>query len=372
MTSGKNNFPVRVATSATVLLAALGLAYAPVPGLSHTVVVVSGTELQEPLQQLVAEFEQQHPSIDLDLKFQGSQELINDYIDDTYDFTPTVLIPANGEMLEELSDRWQSQNHTDPFYEEPRPIAKTLLVGIAWTDRGNTLFPTGQFQWQRVEQAMQSGNWSTIGGAPEWGSFDLVITDPTRSNSGQSTLSLFAQSKRGNTPLTATTVNTPAVETLFSLVKRSVYQPARSTDILLQEFIARGPNDADVAVVYESIALYRWQQSAINQGKPYQIYYLDVTVESISTAAIVRRGVNQSTAEAAQSFLDFLTEPEQQAVLVQHGFRPVNPAVAVQSVPDSPWNQNIPGAQITLTGQLSPALDTETAAEVIRLWQRVN
>jgi hypothetical protein len=78
----------------------------------------------------------------------------------------------------------------------------------------------------------------------------------------------------------------PQVQALFGLVKRSVYQPPRSTDILLQEFITRGPNDADIGMVYESIALHRWDQSNRIQGRPYEILYLNPTIETVSTAAI--------------------------------------------------------------------------------------
>jgi hypothetical protein len=46
-------------------------------------------------------------------------------------------------------------------------------------------------------------------------------------------------------------------------IKRSEYQPARSSDILLQEFVAKGVNEADIATDYESIALSRWGQQNI-------------------------------------------------------------------------------------------------------------
>jgi len=315
-----------VLTSTGIILAALGLTYAPLPGLEQTVVVVSGTELQEPLQALETKFEQENPTIDLELEFQGSQDIVNRYVDDRNDFKPTVLIPANGELLKELGDRWRTQNTSEPFYDPPRPIAKTILVGVVWPERGKQLFPQGRFQWQRLEQAMQVGNWSAIGGPGNWGSFDFVTTDPTRSNSGQLTLSLWAQSELGGN-LNSSRLNSPAIQSLFGLVKRSVYQPPRSTDILLQEFIARGPNDADVATVYESIALHRWQQSVTSKGQPYRIYYLNPTIETTSTAAIVRRDVDEGTAKAAGKFLDFLSQPPQQAVFVQHGFRPVNNSV---------------------------------------------
>lgn len=354
-----------------IALSALGLTYAPIPGSQQTIVVVSGTELQEPLAALEARFEQEYPAIQLELEFQGSQDIVNRYIDDANTFQPTVLIPANGELLIELSDRWQAQNNSEPFYEMPRPIAKTMLVGIAWTDRGQVLFPNGEFNWQRLEQALQAGNWAAIGGPSEWGSFDFVTTEPTRSNSGQLTLGLMAQSKLGS-ELNAASLSNPAIAPLIALVKQSVYQPPRSTDILLQEFITRGPNDADVATVYESIALHRWQQSATTQSEPYQIFYLNPTVETVSTAAIVRRDVGDRTAKAAQTFLDFLTAPEQQAVFVQYGFRPVDQSVDLQAVPDSPWSQNIPGAQVNPSGQVTTLPDAQTLAEVIRLWQRAN
>ncbi|BAY14973.1 hypothetical protein NIES21_07590 [Anabaenopsis circularis NIES-21] len=361
----------KVITSVAIIIAALGLTYIPLPGSQTTVVIVSGTELQEPLQELEVKFEQEHPSIRLELKFQGSQELVNNYLDQKNDFKPTILIPANAEILTELGDRLRATNKTEPFYDSPRPLAKTLLVGIAWPERGKVLFPTGRFQWSRLEQAMQAGNWGKVGGVSNWGSFDFVTTDPTRSNSGQLTLNLWTQSKLGGT-INVNSFNDSSIQTLFSLIKKSVYQPPRSTDTLLQEFIVRGPNDADVATVYESIVLHRWQQSAATKGKPYQIYYLDPSIETTATAAIVRRDVDAGTAKAAKQFLDFLTQPEQQAVFVQYGFRPVNNNVDLKTVPNSPWSQNIPGAEVKPSVKILPPPDIQTITEIQRQWERAN
>lgn len=361
----------RLFQSVAIILTSLALTYAPIPGLQQTVVIVSGTELEEPLKQLEVKFEQANPNIKLELKFQGSQDIVNKFIDQKNEFKPTVLIPASGEIIQELSTRFRAQNNSEPFYDSPKPIAKTMLVAIAWPERGKTLFPDGRFQWQKVEQAMQAGNWGTIGGDASWGSFDLVITDPTRSNSGQVTLNLWTQSKLGGN-LDSASFNNPIIKSLFALIKKSVYQPPRSTDILLQEFIARGPNDADIATVYESIALHRWQQSAANQGKPYQIYYLNPTVETTATAAIVNRDVDGTTANAARKFLDFITQSEQQKVFVQYGFRPVNNSVDLKSVANSPWNQNIPGAEVKPGLQTLPPPNARVINEIQRLWERAN
>mgnify|MGYP000279296785 CR=1 FL=1 len=362
----------RMAASTAIALVSLGLAYAPLPGVNKTITVVSGSELQAPLAVLEQRFEEANPNINLEVEIQGSQDMVNNYLDDQNDFTPTVLIPANGQLLDELAQRWAAQSSEEPFYELPQPIAKTMLVAVAWPDRGQALFPGNQFQWSRLEEAIAKGNWGDIGGSAEWGSFDFATTDPERSNSGQLTLSLWSQEKLGSQAPTLANLNTPPVEELFGLVKKSVYQPPRSTDILLQEFITRGPNDADVAVVYESIALLRWDQANQSQSKPYQIFYLNPTIETVSTAAIARRDISAGEAQAGRQFIDFLLAPEQQAIFVQHGFRPMNSAVDIQNVPDSPWSQGVPGAALQPPGPAIAPPDRELVTEVIRLWQRAN
>ena len=140
---------------------------------------------------------------------------------------------------------------------------------------------------------------------------------------------------------------------------------------MLQEFIARGPNDADAATVYESIALYRWEQAATTQGKPYQLYYLNPTMETVSTAAIARRDVNSGQAAAARKFIAFLIEPEQQQLFVQFGFRPAVGNIDLAAVPGSPWAQNIPGAEVSPPVQAVPLPNPRVVAEIQKLWDRV-
>lgn len=355
--------------SIAIIIASVGASYIPLPGVNKTVVVVSGTELQEPLQALESTFEQAYPQINLELKFQGSQDMVNNYIDDQNDFDPAVLIPANAEILEQLRDRWQTQGQGEAFAQDPSAIAKTMLVGIAWEGRGQILFPSGEFQWRQLERAMRVGNWGAIGGSSQWGSFDFIMTNPTRSNSGQLTMGLWAASKTGGNLSQA--LRQPSTESLFSLVKRSVYLPPPSTDTLLQEFIARGPNDSDVATVYESIALYRWEQAQTTRNLTYQIYYLDPTIETVSTAGIVRRNIDRGTTDAAKTLIAFLREPEQQAVFIRYGFRPAISGIDLSTVADSPWEKNIPGAEVNPPSQVLPPPTPEALGEIQRLWQRV-
>ncbi|MEO1673108.1 MAG: substrate-binding domain-containing protein [Cyanobacteria bacterium J06631_2] len=341
----------------------LALAFAPIPGVKQTINIVSGTELKEPLQELETKFEQDNPGIDLSLEFQGSQDMVNNYIDRKNDFDPNILIPANGEILTELANRWEAQNNSEVFAQPPTAIAKTLLVAIAWQERGKTLFPDGKFDWSNISQAMEQKSWSKVGGKADWGSFDFVTTNPTRSNSGQLTLSLWLRSQNYS-------LNSSNAASLVSLIRRSVYQPPRSTDILLQEFISRGANDGDVAMVYESIALYRWDQARTTQGQAYRIYYPNPTMETVATASILKQNTPQSTLKAANKFLNYLTQPEQQQVFVKYGFRPATSGIKLDSVPNSPWAQNIPGSMPNPTVSTEKSPPTAEIAEIQRLWSR--
>lgn len=366
----KSNKSVNQGISIALILASLGITYLPVFfGLKTNITIVSGTELKEVLQTLEEKFEQENPQINLELKFQGSQDVVSNFSEEKNDFNATILIPANAELINQLETKLKAQGETKIFYNSPKALAKTLLVAIAWEERGKVLFPDNKFNWQTLENALITRNWDELGGKKTWGSFDFITTDPTRSNSGQLTLSLWAKSKLNQKNLTVNDLNNPEINKLFQLIKKSVYQPPRSTDILLQEFIARGVNDADVATVYESIALYRWQEAKQNQSQGYQIYYPNPTIETTIMGAIVQKNVSNSEAKSAQKFLDFLTEDEQQIIFANYGFRPVN-NVELESL--SPWNQSINGVEIKPSVTLQSSPNPEVINEIQKVWYRNN
>ena len=340
-----------------IIVTSFALAYIPLPEQKSTMTIVGGTELKEPLEELVRKFFQENSQVNIELAFQGSQDIANSFIKKQNSlqqgFNPTIIIPANGEILRE---------HEEKFIDVPQAIAKTVLVAVAWQERGKILFPNNKFSWAKITESMELENWSKIDSQLDWGSFNFVMTNPTRSNSGQLTLDLWIESSKNN-------LNNPQTKSLISLIKDSVYQPPRSTDILLQEFITRGANDGDVATVYESIALYRWSQATKTQGKPYQIYYPNPTIETVATAAILKQNSDRHTSQAAKKFIHYITQPQQQAVFVRYGFRPVISNLDLSSVPNSPWSQDIPGIMPDLNVDIKPLPTTQEITKIQELWQ---
>ncbi len=339
------------ALSILILLGSIVLAYAPLPISKTKISILVGTELVEPITELVKNFRQENPNIEIGIETQGSQDIINNFLDKKT--TPTILIPANGETLKELETRYRSQYQKSPFAEKPQALSKTIIVAIAWQERAKILFPNGKFDWQKLATAIKIRSWQKIGDRANWGSFDLVLTDPTRSNSSQLALSLWANSTTGKTGLEA--ILSPQWQQLSDAIGNAVYQPPRSTDILLQEFISRGANDGDVALVYESIAIHRW-----SNDRPYQIFYPNPTIETVAEAAIVSE--EKSEIKAAQEFLAY--SQQHQEILLKFGFRSPN-----KTIDDPTWTKNIPGVQLNPAITVERPPDAATLLEIQKTWQ---
>ena len=355
--------------SSLIIVFSLGLTYYPLFFKTTTITIVTGSELKEPLQEIESKFEAENPRIELEIRSQGSQDMINNFVEEKNSFNSAVLIPANEQLVEELENKLNTNNSQDAFYNEPQAIAKTLLVAIAWEERGNILFPNNEFTWQSIDNALANRRWETLGGEKRWGGFDFLMTDPLRSNSGQLALNLWAKSKLNTNSLNTQQINDPQINQLFKSIKSNVYQAPRSTDVLLQEFIARGRNDVDVAITYESIALYRWQQAKQNNSNIYRIYYPNPSVETNITAIIPRKNVSKSEAKTAQKFINYLLKDEQQIILSQYGFRPINDNVNLSSLPDSIWQQQNSGIQIEPKIKIVSSPDREVLDQIQNSWQ---
>lgn len=80
--------------------------------------------------------------------------------------------------------------------------------------------------------------------------------------------------------------------------------------------------------------------------------------------------VTSEKAQAAQAFLDFLTGPEmQQLALMKYGFRPVDPAVALEQ-PGSPFTRYAAnGVQLQLPSEVETPRG-DVLQTLLDFWQR--
>ncbi len=329
--------------------ASLALATAPLPGLRRPLVVAVGSELAGAMADLEPLFERRQGGIDLAWRVQGSQDMVNRAREEGPE-RPRVLIPANRDLLGQLASELQAQGGAPAFLQAPVPVARTLLVAVAWPERVQRLFPDGRFSWALLRRAAAAGQWGALGAPESWGSFDLRSTDPMRSNSGQLTLALWCRD-RGRSG--AGGVAGEGGDCAAAL-RRAVYRPARSTDILLQEFISGGPNEGDLALVYEASALARQGEAGRQRPGGYVLLFPDPTIETVLAAAVLR-GEADGRAEDGERFVAFLLSPEGQGVLTRLGFR------GADGGGGSPAARGV---------KRLPPPSPEQRKELLRLWQQ--
>jgi ABC-type molybdate transport system substrate-binding protein len=326
----------------------LALAAAPLPGLRRPLLVAVGSELAGALAELEPLFERRHRDIDLAWRVQGSQDMVNRALEEGPE-RPRVLIPANRDLLGQLAAELRAQGGASAFLQAPVPVARTLLVAVAWPERARKLFPDGRFSWPLLRRATAAGQWGALGAPESWGSFDLRSADPMRSNSGQLTLALWCRDRNGGESGDGGDGGDCA-----AALRRAIYRPARSTDILLQEFISGGPNEGDLALVYEASALARQAEAGRRRPGGYVLLFPDPTIETVLAAAVLR-GQADGRAEDGERFVAFLLSAEGQGILTRLGFR------GADGGGGSPAARGV---------KRLPPPSPEQREELLRLWQQ--
>jgi serine/threonine-protein kinase len=337
--------------------AALGPSLAAPAGPAGRVVVniAYGTEKKKWLVAALEEFAQTEAGRQVEIKLlgMGSIEAAQAVLDGLKGGTPAhppiqVWSPASSTYRDVLESEWRSQN---PGVASSSPIlsvanlALTPMVFVMWKQRHEAFLKKyGTINFRILASAIREpGGWEAIAGRAEWGLFKFSHTDPARSNSGLQMLVLMghelAAKPRGLTAIDLQASGFPGWLRGFERgVARYGAGLNHSTGDLMEEMMIRGPAQYDCLLLYENLAIdymetarARWGPEgglAVSYPEPniwneHPYYILDVPWSD----------VRQRTA-AAEFLLFLMSEPMQRRAL-EHGFRPGNLAVPVDS-PGSP------------------------------------
>jgi ABC-type sulfate transport system substrate-binding protein len=350
-------FAVYVLAAVGVFVAALAspavraLAYAPLrdlilpPPKPIVVDVLYSTEKAAWITEAVQRFGATNPRVDgrpvqLELSKSGSREMYLAVLDG--DAQPDLISPASMLQISLLQDL--SAARTDRFMaavvdrtdtQTCRPVLKTPVVLVAWKNRADVLWgqnPNGRL-WLRVHDAVTQENWDVYG-HPEWGFIKFGQTNPLKSNSGFQTLLLMTYNYFGkSTGLTSGDILDSDYQDWYREFGRSVTKFGDSTGTFMEEIVAYGPSRYDIVAVYEATAIEHIENAVARYGAEYgglQVYYPPVTSLSDHPFCVVRADwVAPEEAQAAELFLDFLTDMEMQQLALRFGFRPVDDAVSL-------------------------------------------
>lgn len=303
--------------------------------------VLYSTEKEEWIEAILDDFYRTDPRVngrpvELSFSASGSREIYLAVLDGTAQ--PDLISPASSLQISLLQDLSAVKfgrpvvDLRDP--ESCQPVVTTPLVVVAWKERGDALWgpdPNGSM-WLRLHDALTDPTgWDTYG-HPEWGFIKFGHTDPLRSNSGFMTILLMTYNYFDKTSgLTSADIlsNSDYQQWLIE-IEGTISEFGDSTGSYMREIITYGPSTYDMVAVYEATAIEQVENAVGTYGE-LTIYYPPATVLSDHPFCILdMEHVTDEKAEGARLFVDFLLSREaQEAALLDHGFRPVDPTIDI-------------------------------------------
>lgn len=279
----------------------------------------------------------------------GAQLLVDGWDELTDGPRPVIWSPASsawGSVVnQQRADNGQPEvvGAGTPFMVTPLVIAmpEPMAMALGWPDE-----PLG---WSDVlELATDEEGWAAYG-HPEWGEFRLGKTNPNFSTSGLSALIAQTYAAAGKTEnLSTEDLARPAVVEFGAGVESAVVHYGDTTLTFMNNWYKADQRGA--ALGYVAAAAVE-EKSVIdyNSGNPdgrldageeprppkvklVAIYPEEGTLYSDNPLFVVQdEWVTPDQAEAAQAFIDFVQEEENQQKVLEFGFRPGNPRVSLDS-----------------------------------------
>jgi Ca-activated chloride channel family protein len=260
---------------------------------------------------------------------------------------PVIWSPASSAWGAVVNQRLEDQGEA-PIAPEGRPFMLTPLVIAMPEPMANALgypdTPVGYADILRL--ANDPAGWGAFG-HPEWGPFRLGKTNPNFSTSAlHATIAQYYAAASKTTDLTLEDLTQPAVDDFARGVESSVVHYGDITNTFLENWYradARG-----TALTYVSaVAVEEKSVIDYNNGNPdgilepgenprpprtplVAIYPEEGTLFSDNPLIILDASwVTAEEKRAAARFDEFVREPRNQRRVLEFGFRPGNPAVAV-------------------------------------------
>lgn len=365
------------------------VAYAPIrelllpPPAPIIVTILYSTEKEAWLGEVTERFEASganingHP-VQIELEKMGSWEINTALLDGTRQ--PVLISPASFLQIAALQDASTAQfgkslvNPADAA--ACRPVVRTPLVLVAWKERADVLWgqQPGTALWPTIHEALTNPQGWAAFNRPDWGYVKFGHTDPLKSNSGFMTILLMTYGYHNKTSgLTPADILTDSqFQQWFLETEASIGQFEYSTGPLMQKMVAYGPSTFDFVAVYEATAIEQ-AENAVGRYGELRAYYPSPLLWSDHPFCILQaQWVEPDHAQAAQLFINYLTQPEaQELALLKYGFRPVDATIALEQ-PGSPFDRYAAnGFKADLTALPEVEIPTGNVLNTLRdFWSR--
>jgi len=261
---------------------------------------------------------------------------------------PTIWSPASSAWGAVLNQRLADKGKPPMAPADATPLMLTPLViampkpmaeALGWPDK-----PIG---WSDILTLARSPDGWASKGHPEWGAFRLGKTNPNFSTSGLHALIAQNYAATGKTAdLSLEDLSRPDVVQYGKDIESSVVHYGDITMTFLDNWF-RADRRGTALTYASAVAVEEKSVIDYNKGNPdgvldpgeqprppriplVAIYPTEGTLYSDSPLYILDADwVTAAQRDAAKKFRDFVADPKQQKKVLEYGFRPGNPAVAV-------------------------------------------
>jgi Ca-activated chloride channel family protein len=184
--------------------------------------------------------------------------------------------------------------------------------------------------------ARNPAGWEAYG-YPQWGRFKFGHTHPEYSNSGLISLVAEVYAATGKTRgLSVADVDRLHTGEFLAGIEQSVVHYGSSTGFFGRKMFASGPQYLSAAVLYESMVVESYTQTATLPFPVVAIYPKEGTFWSDHPVGIVQREwVTPEHQEAAKIYIKYLIDKPQQEKALNYGFRPASVDVPVTTPIDA-------------------------------------
>jgi hypothetical protein len=380
---------IGVFVAALIVPSFRSMAYAPLreliipPPEPIPLTILYSTEKKAWLEEMVIEFEDSgvnvkgHP-IEIDLEPAGSWEINAAVLDGTRQ--PVIVSPASSLQIAALQDATiaeTGQSLVNPADTSTcRPVVTTPLVLVAWTERADVLWgrQPGDDLWTDLHDALVNPQGWAAYSNPEWGYVKFGHTNPLQSNSGFMTILLMTYGYHDQTGgLTSSDILTDSeYQEWFLELEASIGQFEHSTGPLMKKMVSYGPSTFDMITVYEATAIEN-AENAVGRYGELRVYYPPALLWSDHPFCLLNGDwVTFEQAEAAELFIDYLTNPSaQELALLKYGFRPVDDTIPLEQ-PGSPFDRYAGnGLRADLSGMREVEIPEGSVLNTLRdFWSR--
>ena len=295
---------------------------------------------------------------------------------------PVVWSPASsawGAILNQL----RSEQGDDPMAPPAQPFMLTPLVIAMPEPMAEALgYPEEPIGWADIlSLARNDEGWGAFG-HPEWGQFKLGKTNPNFSTSGLSALIAQTYAATGQSrDLTSEDLARPEVEEFGKGVESAVVHYGDTTLTFLNNW-ARGDERGTALQYASAVAVEEVSLINYNRGNPdavlepgeelvepkvplVAVYPEEGTLYSDNPYIVLdAEWVTDDQRAAAEAFGAYVQRPENQQRVLEFGFRPGNPDVAVGAPISAEFGVDPSQPQTTLEVPDPPVM-----VEILRSWE---